>query len=121
MGSDTIDRTGPASTSIQRRSMVSDPIDHAPSPNLSAISAASIITPMMLFALTLRPLRDMLTSHGYLAASWVSLADARACSPRLLRISTSRRCMDRARFDMQHTVASSADGLGHHHRQTAVA
>src|SRR5436309_2464717 len=88
---------------------------------LLPLFAASIITPMMLFALTLRPLRDMLTSQGNFAASWVSFAEARACRPRLLRISTSRCCMDQARFDMQHAVASAADGFRHHHRQAAVA
>ena len=81
---------------------------HSPSPNLSSISAsraamascswspsvsistsapkpaASIITPMMLLALTRRPLRLSQTSHGKLPASLVSLADARACRPSLL-------------------------------------
>src|SRR4029079_6423434 len=53
------------------------------------IPAASIITPMMLFALTRRPLRESQSSHSKLPASWVSLAEARACSPSLLTISAS--------------------------------
>ncbi len=52
-------------------------------------AAASIITPMMLLALTRRPLRSSQTSHEKLLASCVSLADARACSPSLLMISAS--------------------------------
>ncbi len=48
------------------------------------LAAASIITPMMLLALTRRPLRDIQTSHWYWPASWVSLADARACRPELV-------------------------------------
>src|SRR5581483_112982 len=84
---------------------------HSPSPNLSRIScssaaiaasasgpsaststlvpwpAASIITPMLLFALTRRPLRESQISEAKPLASWVSLAEARACSPSLLTIS----------------------------------
>src|SRR5258706_13183734 len=86
---------------------------YSPSSNLSAISfstaasaasasspsactvieaplpAASIITPMMLLALTRRPLRISQTSHWKPLATCVSLAEARACSPSLLTISTS--------------------------------
>ncbi len=47
-------------------------------------AAASIITPMMLLALTRRPLRLTQTSLLNWPATWVSLADARACSPSLL-------------------------------------
>src|SRR5574343_1416612 len=81
---------------------------YCPSPNLSAISArmassascsrsplvssttslpspaASIITPMMLLALTRRSPLLSHTSHGKLPASLVSLAEARACRPSLL-------------------------------------
>ena len=58
-------------------------------PSVSSVTfaplpAASIITPMMLLALTLRPLRDSQTSLWYFAASCVSLADARACRPELV-------------------------------------
>ena len=50
----------------------------APSP------AASIITPMMLLALMRRAPRANQTSHGNVAASLLSLAEARACRPSLL-------------------------------------
>ena len=55
------------------------------SPSVSSVTsapipAASIMTPMMLFALTLRSPRLSHTSHGKLPASLVSLAEARACS-----------------------------------------
>src|SRR3974390_3323767 len=53
------------------------------------IPAASIITPMILLALTRRPSRLSQTSLLNWAATWVSLAEARACSPSLLTISTS--------------------------------
>ena len=88
---------------------------HSSSPNLPAISAwraaaassarspavsmitveplpaASIITPMMLLALMRRLPRSIQTSHGKEPASWVSLAEARACRPSLLVISASMR------------------------------
>src|SRR5512141_844356 len=82
--------------------------------SLEPLPAASIITPMMLFALTLRPLRSMWISHGYFAASWVSLAEARACSPSLLMTSTSRRCIAGIDLEMQHAFASAGDGLLDH-------
>src|SRR5437867_6364258 len=75
------------------------------------LPAASIITPMMLFALTLRPLRPSETSHWYLAASWVSFAAARACNPSLLMISTSCCRIDRIDFDVEHPVTTTADSL----------
>src|SRR6476620_11848817 len=75
------------------------------------LPAASIITPMMLFAFTLRPLRITCTSLSNFAASCVSLADARACRPSLLMISSSRRCMERSGFDMQHAFATTGHGL----------
>src|SRR5215472_5078964 len=83
-------------------------------PSVSSVTftplpAASIITPMMLLALILRPLRPSETSLWYLPASWVNLAAARACSPSLLMISTSRCCIDRVHFQVQHAVAASAD------------
>src|SRR5215471_14991908 len=85
------------------------------------LPAASIITPMMLLALTLRPLRPSETSHWYLAASCVSLAAARACSPSLLTISTSRCCIDGIDADVQHAVAAAADRLLDHHVHALVA
>src|SRR5207248_5310748 len=48
------------------------------------LPAASIMTPMMLFALTRRPLRESQISHWKPLAICVSLAAARACSPRRL-------------------------------------
>src|SRR5215472_1228479 len=88
-------------------------------PSVSSVTftplpAASIITPMMLLALILRPLRPSETSLWYLPASWVSLAAARACSPSLLMISTSRCCIDRVHFQVQDAVAASADRFFDH-------
>src|SRR5262249_51182411 len=83
--------------------------------------AASIITPMMLLAFTLRPLRESDTSHWYFAASCVSLADARACIPSLLTISTSCCRIQRIDLDVQNSVATSADRLLGHGVEVAVA
>src|SRR6201984_908086 len=85
------------------------------------LPAASIITPMMLFAFTLRPFRESETSHWYFAASCVSLADARACIPSLLTISTSCCPIQRSDLDVQSSVAASADRLLGHGIQIAVA
>src|SRR5690349_11381293 len=85
------------------------------------LPAASIMTPMMLFAFTLRPLRARDTSHWYFAASCVSLADARACSPSLFTISTSCCRIERIDFDVQHAVAASADGFLDHRVEVSIA
>src|SRR5471030_2690254 len=61
----------------------------ASSVTLAPLPAASIITPMMDLALMRRELRVSQTSLWYLAASWVNLAEARACKPSLLIISSS--------------------------------
>src|SRR3990172_759111 len=53
------------------------------------LPAASIMTPMMLLALIRRAPFVIQISHLNLPASWVSLADARACRPSLLMISIS--------------------------------
>src|SRR5215831_17296210 len=95
-------------------------------PSVSSVTfvplpAASIITPMMLFALTLRLLRAISTSHWYLAASWVSLADARACNPSLLMISTSRCCISGVDLDMQHAVAGAGDRFLDRRLEAAIA
>src|SRR5512135_237652 len=66
-------------------------------------AAASIITPMMLLAFTRRPLRDSHTSQGYCEASWVSLAEARACSPSLLIICASCCSIAAFRFNSDNT------------------
>src|SRR5580692_9166968 len=103
------------------------------------LPAASIITPMMLLALTRRPLRDIQISLWNLPASWVSFADARACSPSLLTISTSTRgmfgsliiclilrstgvhCAADVAVDVDHAVAAAAHGLGDDDAQAAIA
>src|SRR5690625_55160 len=51
--------------------------------------AASIMTPMMLLALTFCSPRAIKISLLYWAASWVSLAAARACKPSLLLMTRS--------------------------------
>src|SRR6185295_17166774 len=75
--------------------------------------AASIMTPMMLFAFTRRPLRLTHTPAWNWLATWVSFADARACSPSLLRISTSRCSIgDDERGHAHDAVAPAAHRLG---------
>src|SRR5690606_14498683 len=76
--------------------------------------AASIITPMMLLALTRRPLRDSQTSQEKSPAERVSFAEARACSPSLLMISTSACGMRSLRLDVDHAIDAAADGLANH-------
>src|SRR5699024_4771403 len=114
---------------------------YSPSPNLSAINAsnasmascsrsplvsidtslpmpaASIITPMMLLALTRRSPRLIHTSHGKLPASLVSLADARACRPSLLLmivvvvvIGSSCLVLRRGDGHLHHAVRTPDDG-----------
>src|SRR5690606_19292577 len=77
---------------------------------LEPLAAASIMTPMMLLAFTLRPLRASQTSLWKLPASCVSLAEARACRPSLLTISTSRCCIALARW---WHVEDALDAAGH--------
>src|SRR5262245_15556192 len=87
-------------------------------------AAASIITPMMLLALTRRPLRVTQTLALNWPATCVSLADARACSPSLLMISTSRCSIvnDECRGgDAHDPVATAAHGLGDDNLQRLVA
>src|SRR5690242_3683523 len=96
-----IDRVSPGFTlysSSPKRSPISLTIAasafSASSPSVSMrtrlpLPAASIITPMMLFAFTRRPLRDSHTSAAKAPATSVSLAAARACRPSLLTISAS--------------------------------
>src|SRR5512139_2592012 len=84
------------------------------SPSVSSVmvlplAAASIITPMMLLALTRRPLRDTNTLLLKPDASWVSRADGRACSPSLLTISTSRCCMAHGLGNVVDAVAPAFD------------
>src|SRR4030067_30357 len=74
------------------------------------LEAASIITPMMLLAFTRRLLRDSITSHLKLDASCVNLAEARACRPSLLMISTSCCCMLVFGVDVSDASAAAFDG-----------
>src|SRR5712671_4819665 len=123
------------------------PAFYSPSPNLSLMScriaasacsasapvasmltedpwpAASIITPMMLFAFTRRSLRMIQTSHWKALAVWVSLAEARACSTSLLTISA--RALGIAapvRVHVHHAVGPARARLLQHpgERQVAV-
>src|SRR5262245_26270333 len=117
------------------------PLAHSPSPNLSftraAIAssaasastpwvstairlprpAASIITPITLFAFTRRPFRDSHTSATNLAAVWVSFAAARACRPSLFWISISRCGMRLQLGEVHHAFAASADRFRGHGRE----
>src|SRR3990172_9441455 len=86
------------------------------------LAAASIITPMMLLALTRLPLRVSQMPLLYRPASWVNLAAARACRPSLLMISISRCSI--LQLELRHpyrAFAAAADGLGHDRLQVAVA
>src|SRR5258706_15531870 len=89
---------------------------------IEPLAAASIITPMMLLALTRRPLRLNQTLALKPPATCVSLAEARACSPSLLMISTSCCSIvnDQPRH-AHHPVAPAADRLGDDGLQRLVA
>src|SRR6202162_847374 len=76
--------------------------------------AASIMTPMMLFAFTRRPLRDSHTSAAKPPATCVSFAAARACSPSLLTISASARGIAGVRIQVDHAVPPAAHRLVEH-------
>src|SRR5512146_197163 len=79
---------------------------------LEPLAAASIMTPMMLLALTRRPLQLTHTSLLNCPATWVSLAEARAWSPSLLTISTS--CcgiMNGQRRNAYYPFTASAHGF----------
>src|SRR5882672_8366517 len=78
---------------------------------LLPLPAASIITPMMLFAFTRRPLRDSQTSAAKAPATSVSLAAARACRPNLFTISASVCAIADVRGEMDDALASAADRL----------
>src|SRR5262245_32141307 len=70
---------------------------------------------MMLLALTRRPFRLTQTLALNWPATCVSLAEARACSPSLLMISTSRCSIindEGGSWDPHHAVAPAAHGLG---------
>src|SRR5215210_5591756 len=79
---------------------------------LEPLAAASIMTPMMLFALTRRPLRLSQMSAWNWPATCVSLAEARACRPSLLVISTSRcSIVERQGRDAHDAFTPAADRL----------
>src|SRR5258706_15103370 len=105
----------------------------ASSPSASITSraplpAASIITPMMLLAFTRRALRDSQTSHLKPLATCVSLAEARACSPSLLTISTSALAITGSvilaagiRGHVHHALGAARKRLLHRGREPLVA
>src|SRR6185369_16776110 len=90
--------------------------------------AASIITPMMLLALTRRSPLLTQTSQGKLPASLVSLAEARACRPSLLLIVvvvriivSSRLVLRRGDRHLHHALGSADHGPRHQCLQRLVA
>src|SRR6266704_2774161 len=101
---------------MSRTRAASAPSASTPSASMvmrAPLPAASIITPMMLFAFTRRPLRDSHTSEAKPLATCVSLAAARACSPSLLTISTSVRGIAEFGIQPDHAVAPAARRLPH--------
>src|SRR3990170_5072205 len=83
--------------------------------SVEPLAAASIMTPMMLLALLRRPLRLTQRLDLKRPARSVSLADARACRPSLLMISTSCCSIvdDKRRGgDAHHAVTPAAYRLG---------
>src|SRR3990172_11231493 len=82
------------------------------------------MTPMMLLAFTRLPLRLTHTSLLNCPATWVSFAEARACSPSLLMISTSRCSIANGgerRRNTHDPFAPPAHRLGHDGVQRFVA
>src|SRR5580765_931750 len=75
------------------------------------LPAASIITPMMLFAFTRRPLRESHTSAAKAPATSVSLAAARACRPSLFTISASVCAIADVGGEVDDAVAPAAHRL----------
>src|SRR5574343_830070 len=98
-------------------------------PSVSSVTfeplpAASIITPMMLLALMRRAPLLIHTSHLNLPASWVSLAEARACRPSLLMISVSWVSMNSFPLVVQHVedaIAAAVAGTDEQGVHTTVA
>src|SRR5437868_13736322 len=85
------------------------------------LPAASIITPMMLLAFTRRLLRVSQISQANLLASWVSLADARACRPSLLMMGASALAIARVAVDVDHAFGAAGDRLVAHLGKRGVA
>src|SRR6185503_4023180 len=89
---DEVHSPSPKRSAISRVSAASAASASAPLASMvtfEPLPAASIITPMMLFAFTRRPLRESQISLWKPLARCVNLAAARACSPSLLMISAS--------------------------------
>src|SRR5258708_28815881 len=85
------------------------------------LPAASIITPMMLFALTRRPLRESQISLWNPLAMCVSFAAARACSPRRLTIGASTLSIQApVRVHMHHTFGAGGQRPLHRGAERAV-
>src|SRR5258706_7306465 len=82
------------------------------------LPAASIMTLMMLFALTRGSLRDSHTAQRKALATCVSLAEARACRPSLLTISTSARAIARLAAGIvghvHHAFGAARERFRHH-------
>src|SRR5712671_3722314 len=96
----------------------------APSASMTTrlpLPAASIMTPMMLFAFTRRPLRDSHTSAAKPPATCVSFAAARACSPSLLTISASACGIAGIGIEVDHAVPPAAHRLVEHGGERFVA
>ena len=84
-------------------------------PMAEPLAAASIITPMMLLALTRRLFRLNQTSARNRDATWVTWADGRAWSPSGLMTTTSRYCMGATRSGQWQDLD---DGLTTAHQQS---
>src|SRR6201991_542933 len=80
-----------SSTTAARAASSSSPM--ARTPRAVPMPAASIMTPMMLWAFTSRPLLMIQTVDLKLETSWTSLAEARACRPSRLDTTMSRSSM----------------------------
>src|SRR6267142_2774025 len=103
--------SSPKRSPISLTSAVSAASASSPSASMTTrlpLPAASIITPMMLFALTRRPLRDSHTSAAKAPATSVSLAAARACKPSLFTISASVCAIADVGSEMDDPFASAA-------------
>src|SRR5258708_5293370 len=102
---------------MRRTTAASAPSASSPSASMTTrlpLPAASIMTPMMLFAFTRRPLRDSHTSAAKPPATRVSFAAARACSPSLLTIPASACGIAGVRIQVDHAVPSAAHRLVDH-------
>src|SRR5437773_2088023 len=116
--------SSPKRSAMRRTTAASALSASSPSASMTTrlpLPAASIMTPMMLFAFTRRPLRNSHTSAAKFPASCVSFAAARACSPSLLTISASARGIARVRIQLDHAVPPAAHRLVDHRGERLVA